>query len=587
MSHRERYRKWLDSAVIDDMTRRELLSIDDEKELESRFASTLEFGTGGLRGLLGAGLNRINAYTVRHATQGLANLISRGGEAHGARGVAIAYDSRVGSAELAMQAALVLAANGIRSCLFDGVRPTPELSFAVRHLRCVAGINVTASHNPKEYNGYKAYWEDGSQLPPALAEAVHEEMARADIFDDVKMTDERTARGERLLQIIGDEVDEAYLRAVLSCRQDKEALSRIGDRFSVVYTPFHGAGHRLVPEALERSGLRHLHTVPRQMTLDGNFPTLKSPNPENREGFALAIALAKQKNADLILGTDPDSDRLGALCRVDGASPGGRPAEDGYLALSGNQIGVLLLDYVIQARKRRGDLPENAGVITSVVSTDMAERLCAANRVGLTRVFTGFRYVGEKMRQWESTGEREFIFGFEESLGYLAGTHCRDKDAVCAAMLLAEAAAHYKSEGLSLWDALEALYEKYGHYDEKTVSLDMPGRDGLKKTRVSMERLRKSPPTEIAGAPVHAFLDYRAGERLDLRTNARAATELSGSNLLCCVMSDGSRIAIRPSGTEPKIKLYILVNGRSHTDTANKISAYETAAKRIFETPDA
>lgn len=583
MSYKDHYRQWIDSKVIDDKTRQELLSIGDENERKSRFISMLEFGTGGLRGILGAGLNRMNVYTVRYATQGLANLILRGGKAHMARGVAIAYDCRIGSTEFAMQAALVLAANGIKSYLFDGIRPTPELSFAIRHLHCIAGINITASHNPKEYNGYKAYWEDGGQLPPENADIVLKEILSSDIFDDVKITDEQTARSANLIQAIGSEVDEAYLQAVLSCSLGNEAVSRVADDFRLVYTPFHGAGHKLVPEVLRRIGVRHLYPVPEQMVLNGNFPTVESPNPENRESFSLAVALAKREKADLILGTDPDSDRLGVLCRVnDSNSICGQPAEDGYLALSGNKVGVLLLDYVIQARKRGNSLPGNAGAITTIVSTDMADIICKVNNIGLAKVFTGFKFIGEKMHQWESTGEHAFIFGFEESVGYLGGSYCRDKDAICAAMLVAETAAYYKSQGMSLCDALEAMYGKYGYYDEKTISVTMPGLDGLEKMKALMERLRKNPRTEIAGVPTSTLTDYLTGETVDLRTNVRRPAELSGSNVLNYTMSDGSRVVIRPSGTEPKIKLYILVNGQSHADTANKLSAYETAVQDIL-----
>lgn len=583
MSYRDHYQQWIDSKAIDDKTRQELLSISDENELKSRFISMLEFGTGGLRGVLGAGLNRMNVYTVRYATQGLANLILRGGKEHMRRGVAIAYDCRIGSTEFSMQAALVLAANGIKSYLFDGIRPTPELSFAIRHLHCIAGINITASHNPKEYNGYKAYWEDGGQLPPEHADIVHQEIVSSDIFDDVKVTNEQTARSGNLIQIIDSEVDEAYLQAVLSCSLGKEAVSKVADDFKLVYTPFHGAGHKLVPEVLRRIGVRHLYPVPQQMVLDGNFPTVKSPNPENRESFALAVALAKQEKADLILGTDPDSDRLGVLCRVDDScSFCGQSAENGYLALSGNQVGVLLLDYVIQTRKRLNSLPKNAGAITTIVSTDMADRICRDNKIGLAKVFTGFKFIGEKMHQWELSGEHAFIFGFEESVGYLAGSYCRDKDAICAAMLVAETAAYYKAQGMSLCDALEAMYRKYGYYDEKTISVTMPGLDGLEKMKALMESLRKNPCTDIAGVPTTTLTDYRTGETVDVRTNIHTPTELSGSNVLDYTMSDRSRIIIRPSGTEPKIKLYILVNGQSHADTANKLSAYETAVQKIL-----
>ncbi|MBE6964938.1 MAG: phospho-sugar mutase [Ruminococcaceae bacterium] len=565
MGYREEYAKWLNSGVLNEEETAELLAIKgNDAEIEDRFYAPLQFGTAGLRGVLGMGINRMNVYTVRQATQGLAALICGMGKKVMERGVAVCMDCRIGSDIFAREAACVLAANGISVYLFESLRPTPELSFAVRAMECIAGINITASHNPKEYNGYKAYWEDGAQLPPKEADVVLAEIEKTDIFTGVKTMDYDEAVKSGLITVIGEEVDEAFIVHALSCAINREAPRAVADDFKIVYTPFHGTGYKLVPEILKRIGLRNVISVPEQSTPDGNFPTVKSPNPENREGFALAIELAKRENVDLIIGTDPDADRVGVVVRN---------GEGEYVTITGNQMGVLLLDYIIGAKKRAGTLPENAYAVKTIVTTEMARRVCEANGVKLHETFTGFKFIAERIEQEGSEG---FLLGYEESYGYLMGDFCRDKDAVTATMMIAEMAAYYRTEGKSLYEAMMALYEKYGAYAERTVNVVMPGVSGLAKMRELMENLRNNPPCELAGGKVKCVRDYLTG-----KTNTGETLPLSGSNVLYFEMEDGTSFIIRPSGTEPKIKVYILASGKT-LDEANKTAdSYASAANDI------
>lgn len=574
MDWMKEYERWLKSPLITDSYRRELEALSgNESEIEARFGSLLEFGTAGLRGILGAGLSRMNIYTVRQATQGLANLIVSEGREAVNRGVAIAYDCRHMSKEFALEAASVLAAAGIRSFVFDELRPTPELSFTIRELNCIAGINITASHNPKEYNGYKVYWEDGAQLSPTNADKVLKEIRKSDIFDDVKTMPLKDAEDKGLVTYIGKEIDEKYLSKVLEQSVGGDEVKRAGKNFKIVYTPFHGAGYKLVPEVLHRLGFQNIICVPEQMICDGDFPTVKSPNPEDKEGFAIAIELAKKENVDLIIGTDPDSDRVGIVIR-------NRNGE--YVSLTGNQVGVLLTDYIIAARRQNGTLPDNAAVVTSIVSTRMTEEICRQNNVKLFNVLTGFKFFGEKIKEFESSGSNTYIFGFEESYGYLAGTYARDKDAVVASMLIAEMAVWYKNRNMTLYDAIDALYRKYGYYAERTVSLKITGSNAQERMKNMMAALREEAPREINGVKVTAVRDYLSGERVVLTTGEKTSTGLASSNVIYYELEDGNYVVVRPSGTEPKVKLYFLISGKDSNETARLLDSYEDAMRKLL-----
>ena len=566
MDFMKEYQKWLTSGVLTPDEQAELEAIkDDAKEIESRFYGPLEFGTAGLRGTMLTGLHHMNIYVVRHATQGFANVICAEGEEAKKKGVAICMDCRLNGMEFAKAAAEVCAANGINVRIFDALRPTPELSFAVRHYGCQAGINVTASHNPKEYNGYKVYWSDGAQLPPGPASAVSAELEKIDIFKDIKRMpfDEAVAAG--LITIMGEETDEAFLENVMAQLTDPNAIPAVADSFKLVYTPFHGTGHKLVPEALKRAGIKHLLCEPQQMVIDGNFPTVKSPNPENPEGFALAIELAKANDIDFILGTDPDADRVGIMAR-------GKDGE--FKVLTGNQTGVLLLDYLIGAMTRAGKLPANPVALKTIVSTEMARAVAEANGLQCFDTFTGFKFLAEKKDKLEGTGEGNVILSFEESYGYMLGSFCRDKDAVGASLLLTEMAAYYAAKGMTVLDALDALYEKYGWFGEKTFNLTMPGLDGLKDMANLMKSLRENPPKEISGVTVKQFKDYSDGSVIDCATGEKSTMELSGSNVLRFEMADGTSAIVRPSGTEPKIKVYVLTKGADMAERDANIKKY-------------
>ena len=573
LDYMNEYEKWLHSGALTADEVKELQSIaGDEKEIESRFYGPLEFGTAGLRGTMKVGLHQMNVYVIRWATQGFANVICAEGEDAKKRGVAICMDCRHHSMEFARAAAEVCAANGIHVRIFESLRPTPELSFAVREYGCQAGINVTASHNPKEYNGYKVYWEDGAQLPPHHAAAIAAELEKIDIFTGVKRMDFDEAVKAGLIETMGDETDRKFMANVMDMVNDYDSVAKVADTFQVVYTPFHGCGYKLVPEALTRLGIRHLHCVPEQMVIDGDFPTVVSPNPENPEGFYLAIALADKVKADFIVGTDPDSDRVGIMVRN---------KEGKFQPVSGNQTGVLLSDYLYGAMKRSGKLPENPVMLKTIVTTEMARKVAEAHGVTCYDTFTGFKFMAEKKNQLESAGQGKVVFSYEESYGYMLGDYVRDKDAVTASLLLTEMAAWYATQGMTLYDALDVLYRKYGWYGEKTYNLVMPGLDGLEKMANLMKSLRQNPPAVISGVAVARRKDYTDGSVVDCATGAVSEMELKGSNVLRYELADGTTILVRPSGTEPKIKVYILTQGKDATERDANIEKYGQWAEAL------
>ena len=573
LNYMNEYEKWLHSGALTADEVQELQSIaGNEKEIESRFYGPLEFGTAGLRGTMKVGLHQMNVYVIRWATQGFANVICAEGEDAKKRGVAICMDCRHHSMEFARAAAEVCAANGIHVRIFESLRPTPELSFAVREYGCQAGINVTASHNPKEYNGYKVYWEDGAQLPPHHAAAIAAELEKIDIFTGVKRMDFDEAVKAGLIETMGDETDRKFMANVMGMVNDYDSVAKVADTFQVVYTPFHGCGYKLVPEALTRLGIRHLHCVPEQMVIDGDFPTVVSPNPENPEGFYLAIALADKVKADFIVGTDPDSDRVGIMVRN---------KEGKFQPVSGNQTGVLLSDYLYGAMKRSGKLPENPVMLKTIVTTEMARKVAEAHGVTCYDTFTGFKFMAEKKNQLESAGQGKVVFSYEESYGYMLGDYVRDKDAVTASLLLTEMAAWYATQGMTLYDALDVLYRKYGWYGEKTYNLVMPGLDGLEKMANLMKSLRQNPPAAVSGVAVARRKDYTDGSVVDCATGAVSEMELKGSNVLRYELADGTTILVRPSGTEPKIKVYILTQGKDATERDANIEKYGQWAEAL------
>ena len=572
-SYMEEYQRWLDSPALSEEEWKELNSIaGDEKEIENRFYAPLEFGTAGLRGTMKLGLHNMNIHIIRHATQAFANVILADGEDAKSRGIVIAHDCRLNGVEFSKEAACVMAANGIHVRFFDALRPTPELSFAVLHYGTAAGLNITASHNPKEYNGYKVYWSDGAQLPPHKAEAIAKQMEAIDIFTGFKTCDFDEAVAEGKIEIIGHETDELFLENVMTQAIDKDVVKEVADDLRIVYTPFHGCGYKLVPEALRRLGIKHLYPVEQQMVIDGRFPTVESPNPENPEGFYLAVDLAKRVNSDLIIGTDPDSDRIGTMVRG---------ADGEYSVITGNQLGCLLLDYVINARRATGTMPENPGAMASIVSTSMARTICEKNGVHFEDTFTGFKFMAELVNHWDAAGTYHYIFAFEESYGYMMGNYVRDKDAVTASMMVAEMAAHYHKLGMTLLDALKALYEKYGCYKEKTLNLVMPGVDGVEKMKNLMAQLRRNPPEEISGVEVVRMRDYSDGSIYVAGLGKVGTTPFSGSNVLYFELADGCTFIIRPSGTEPKIKIYLLVKGSDMAQCEERIEKYFNYANAL------
>ena len=573
MSYQQQFHRWLHSDALSPEEKAQLQAIaDDPKEVEDRFFGLLEFGTAGLRGVMGLGLRRMNVHVIRHATQAFAQVILAEGPAAAAQGVAICYDCRVHSQEFARAAAGVMAANGIPVRLFEAMRPTPELSFAVREYGCVAGLNVTASHNPPEYNGYKVYWSDGAQLPPQHAAAIAAQMEALDVFDDVRTMDYEQARAQGLITLLGRETDDKFLSHVLDQINDRQAVAQVTDAFRMVYTPFHGTGYQQIPYVLEQLGIRYLHCVPEQMVIDGTFPTVKSPNPETPESFALAQKLAKEVDAQLILGSDPDADRVAIQVK---------DRKGDYVQISGNQTGVLLLDYLIGAKRRAGTLPENPVALKSLVTTQLAQVVAEANGVRCYNTFTGFKFMAEKKNQLEAAGQGHVIFSYEESIGYMIGDYVRDKDAVTAALLLTEMTAWYAARGMTLLDALQAIYETYGYYGENTLNLVMPGLEGMGKMQAIMAALRQTPPDQIAGTTVCLQRDYQTGTERDTATGETTAMELAGSNVLGYQLADGTTLVVRPSGTEPKIKVYVLASGTDSADCQRKVEQYTAGAETL------
>lgn len=575
MEYRENYQVWLDSDYFDAETKNELKAIvQDDKEIQERFYKDLEFGTGGLRGILGAGSNRMNIYTVRKATQGLANFILKDEEFKTKNSVAIAYDSRRMSPEFADEAARVLAANGIKAYVFESLRPTPELSFAVRTLNCISGIVITASHNPPEYNGYKAYWSDGAQVTSPKDEQIIDEVNLVSDYSTVKSMDKSAAMAAGLYEIIGAEIDEKYIAELKKLVIDPEMIKAEADDFSVVYTPLHGTGNIPVQTILKEIGFHKVAVVKEQQEPDSNFSTVSYPNPEDIKVFELAVKLGKEKNADIILATDPDADRLGVLARN---------SQGEYIALNGNMVGILVLDYILTRKKEMGTLPANGAVIETIVSTNMGQTVADYYGVELIEVLTGFKYIGEKIKEFEESASNTYLFGFEESYGCLIGTHARDKDAIVATMSVCEVAAYYKSKGITLYDGLIALYEKYGYYKESLESLTLKGIEGVAKINEILTQLRSNPPKEVNGVKVVEARDYEADTILNLTTGAVRPTGLPKSNVLYFDLEDGSWLCIRPSGTEPKVKFYFGVKGSSSEDADARILAFSSAMMQVIK----
>ena len=565
MNYKEVYNYWLSHSSLDSEIRNELESIkNDDKEIKERFYNELAFGTGGLRGVIAAGSDRMNIYTVRKATQGICEEIKSIGEDAIKKGVVISYDSRHKSYEFALESAKVIAANGIKAYLFDELRPTPELSFAVRHLNCARGIMITASHNPKQYNGYKAYGEDGGQLPPESADRVVEFMRKIDIFNDVKVIDEKEAKDRGLIEIVGEEIDKVYLENVLSQSINNEPIKNLGEDFKVIYSPFHGTGNKPVRKILEMLGCKNVRIVKEQELPDPDFSTVKSPNPEEKEGFNLAIEMAKKEPADIIFATDPDGDRIGVIVKN---------SEGDYVTLNGNQTGVLLCEYILRNKKLKGTLSKKGAVIKTIVTTAMIYPVANDYSQKVYDVLTGFKFIGEKIKEFEEgILDNEYVFGFEESYGYLAGTYCRDKDAVVAAMLVTEMAADYKEKGMTLYDGLLALYEKYGCFMESLKSYTFTGLDGTEKIKSIMTKLRNNPPKTFAGMKVEKLWDVQEGTITDISNGSKAVLNLPKSNVLKFEMENNCWFAARPSGTEPKIKFYFGVNEPNINAANEKIS---------------
>ena len=574
MGYKENYESWLNNPYFDEDTRNELKGIaGNEKEIEDRFYMDLEFGTAGLRGVIGAGTNRMNIYTVRKATQGLANYIaSVNGQD---RGVAIAYDSRRMSPEFADEAALCLAANGIKAYVFESLRPTPELSYAVRKLGCIAGINVTASHNPPEYNGYKVYWEDGAQITPPHDTGIMDEVKKVTDYAAVKTMALEEAKAAGLYQTIGADIDDAYIAELKKLVLHQDCIDKVGAELKIVYSPLHGTGNIPVRRVLAELGFKNVYVVPEQELPDGNFPTVSYPNPESAEAFELGLALGRKVDADLILATDPDADRLGVYVKDSKTGE--------YHSLTGNMSGCLIGDYVIGQRKELFGLPRDGAFIRSIVSTNMADAIAEHYGIQLVEVLTGFKFIGQKMLEFEKTGNGTYLFGMEESYGCLTGTYARDKDAVVASMTLCEAAAYYKTKNMTLWDAMLAMYEKYGYYKDDVTSITLKGIEGLAKIQEIMNTLRENAPAEIGGYQVTAVRDYKKDTITDTATGAVSPTGLPSSNVLYYEMTDGAWVCVRPSGTEPKVKFYLGVKGDSLEDADNKSKDLSEAVHAMID----
>ena len=573
MEAKERYVEWLRDSYFDDDTKNELRNIfGEEAEIEERFYKDLEFGTAGLRGIMGAGTNRMNIYTVRKATQGLANYILKiGGED---KGVAIAYDSRHMSPEFADEAALCLNANGIKAYVFESLRPTPELSFAIRHLKCIAGINITASHNPSNYNGYKVYWEDGAQITPPHDTGIMDCVNAIANFSEVKTMDKEEAKEAGLYITIGKKVDDAYIEEVKKLIMHPKNIKAMKDELVIVYSPLHGAGKEPVMRILNELGFSKVYIVEEQAEPDGDFPTVKYPNPESADAYELGLKLAREKHADLILATDPDADRLGAYVYDD--------YRGGYFPMTGNMIGVLLANYILGAKRIAGQIPADGAVVRSIVTTNMLDALAEKYNVELVEVLTGFKYIGEVIKKFEDEGKGTYLFGMEESYGCLAGTYARDKDAVAAAVLLCEAACYYMMEHKTLWDALFTKYDELGHYRDSVMSITMEGKEGLEKIASIMEKLRKEPLEKIGEWKVLAIRDYLGRIRKDMVTEEETVIKLPSANVLYYELEDKAWVCIRPSGTEPKIKVYFGVVGEKSKIAEKLLWQLEDAAKELL-----
>ena len=568
------YQEWLSNPYFDEATKEELRAIEgNENEIKERFYMDLEFGTAGLRGIIGAGINRMNIYVVRRATQGLANYIIKQGAAN--KGVAIAYDSRHMSPEFAMEAAMTLAANGIKAYKFESLRPTPELSFAVRELGCVAGINITASHNPPEYNGYKVYWEDGAQFTPPHDKGVTEEVLAIEDLSTVKTTDEASATVAGLYQVIGQEIDDKYIAQVKAQVVNQKAIDEMQDQITIVYTPLHGTGNIPARRVMKEIGFTHVYVVPEQELPNGDFPTVSYPNPEAKEAFELGLKLAKEKDADLVLATDPDADRLGVYVKDTKSGE--------YIPLTGNMSGSLLCEYVLSQKQAAGKIPADGQVVKSIVSTNLIDAVAKSYGAELIEVLTGFKWIGKQILKNETTGHGTYLFGMEESYGCLIGTYARDKDAISATAALCEAAAYYKQKGMTLWDAMIAMYEKYGYYKDAVKAIGLSGIEGLAKIQSIMETLRNNTPTEVGGYKVTSARDYKLDTIKNMATGEVKPTGLPSSNVLYYDLEDGAWICVRPSGTEPKIKFYFGVKGTSLKDAEEKENALGAAVMAMVD----
>lgn len=574
MDYKDIYREWLENPYFDDQTKAELKAIaEDDNEIRERFYMDLEFGTAGLRGIIGAGTNRMNIYTVRKATQGLANYIQKAGKT--SQGVAIAYDSRRMSPEFADEAALCLAANGIKAYVFESLRPTPELSYAVRELKCVAGINVTASHNPPEYNGYKVYWEDGAQITPPHDKGIMDEVKAVEDYAAVRTMDKDKAVAEGLYEQIGAAIDDKYMEELKKQVIHWDSIEAVGKDLKIVYTPLHGTGNIPARRVLREIGFENVYVVPEQELPDGEFPTVSYPNPEAAEAFELALKLAKEKDADLVLATDPDADRLGVYVKDTKSGE--------YITLTGNMSGCLLADYEISQRKATEGLPADGKLIKTIVTSNLADAIAKDYGVGLIEVLTGFKFIGQQILGFETSGEGTYLFGFEESYGCLIGTHARDKDAIVATMALCEAAAYYKTKNMTLWDAMIALYDRLGYYKDGVQSVTMKGIEGLAKIQEIMAALREKPLKEFCGYQVTSFRDYQKDTVTDTATGETRPTGLPQSNVLYFDMTDGAWMCVRPSGTEPKVKFYYGVVGSSLEDAEAKSDAMAKAVSDLVQ----
>lgn len=573
MTYKEKYKIWTENTYFDRETREELLNLQDEKEIEDRFYKELDFGTGGLRGILGSGTNRMNIYTVRKATQGLANFIIK---EHGqTQGVAIAYDSRNMSKKFAEETALCLCANGVKVYLFESLRPTPELSFAVRRLGCIAGVVITASHNPAEYNGYKVYWEDGAQITPPKDKQIITEVNAVTEYSSAKTIDKDSAIAEKLLSYIGDSIDDQYIEELKQLILNPDAIADMSEQLKIVYTPLHGTGNLLVRRILKEIGFQNVFVVPEQELPDGNFSTVSYPNPEDPRAFELAIELAKKVDADIILATDPDADRLGVYAKDSKTNE--------YMAFTGNMSGLLIAEYQLSEKKKQGALPTNGALVKTIVSSQMANEMAEEYKVHLIEVLTGFKYIGEQIKKFEDTGKYEYLFGYEESYGCLLGTHARDKDAVVAVMALCEAAAYYLKQGLTLWDQMQKIYKKYGYYKEDLLSITLKGIDGAEKIKGILKDLRDTPPKKLASYNVLAVRDYQKCVRYDMITEHEEQLELPQSNVLYYELNNYAWCCVRPSGTEPKVKFYFGVKGKDIKQADKKIQELKEALLSIVK----